>query len=237
MPPIVELKGVDKNYGARRALDGISFALNAAEFTVLLGPNGAGKTTLFNILAGLDYADGGVVSVLGTPLVGDSPAIRKQIGLVFQESTLDRELTVLQNLRYFAGLFGIADSEEVITHWLDTLDIADRARDPVVKLNGGHKRRVELVRAMLAKPKVLLLDEPTVGLDPVAANMMIARVRELANDGVCALWITHLLDELDANDRVIFLREGRVECDDVFANYGSRAKLVERYRSTDRMAL
>jgi ABC-2 type transport system ATP-binding protein len=210
---VLKVRNVSKSYGAARVLDGIDLTVGIGEFVALLGPNGAGKSTLFQILSGLFVPDGGEVTVAGHDLARSPAALLAKLGIVFQQPTLDLELSVAANLRLHASLHGLTskESRERIAAELARFDLASRAHAPVRSLSGGNRRRVELARALLHRPLVLLMDEPTVGLDPQSRADLLRHVRALC-DGceVGALWATHLVDEVQCADRVIVLDRGRI---------------------------
>jgi ABC-2 type transport system ATP-binding protein len=213
LPAALAVEHVSHAYGARKALDHVSFEVAAATFAVLIGLNGAGKSTLFSIITHLYAARGGSVSVFGFDVGRQSGAALARIGVVFQSRTLDLDLTVDQNLRYQAALHGVAGGEARArgTALLQRVGLADRAQDRVRELSGGQMRRVEIARALVHRPRLLLLDEPTAGLDVRARADILALTRGLvATDGVSVLWTTHLVDEVKPDDRVIVLHEGRV---------------------------
>ncbi|TFL16679.1 ABC transporter ATP-binding protein [Jannaschia formosa] len=197
-------------YGEKRALDGVSFAAPAGRFTALLGPNGAGKSTLFALLAGLLRPGSGRVAVAGHDMARASRAALAGMGIVFQQPTLDLDLSVRQNLGYFAALRGLAGREARtrIDAALDRLEMRERAGEKVRALNGGHRRRTEIARALLHHPSVLLLDEPTVGLDAASRAAITAHVHDLAREGLAVLWATHLTDEVGAADHLVVLHRG-----------------------------
>jgi ABC-2 type transport system ATP-binding protein len=213
MPPALTVEQVSHAYGSRPALVDVSFAIQPASFTVLLGLNGAGKTTLFSLITRLYAARQGRILVFGHDVArAPGPALAR-LGIVFQDRTLDLDLTVVQNLAYHAALHGIARREARgrADTVLARVGLADRARDKVRSLSGGQMRRLEIARALLHRPPLIVLDEPTVGLDIAARADLIAHVRRLvAEDGVCVLWATHLVDEIAAGDGVIVLHRGRV---------------------------
>ncbi|MGE5537711.1 MAG: ATP-binding cassette domain-containing protein [Gemmatimonas sp.] len=209
-------ESVSHTYGARRALDRVSFSVAPGEFAVLLGLNGAGKTTLFALASGLLPLQTGRVSVAGHPLPRRRGAALAHAGFVFQQSALDLDLTVAETLRYHAALHGQsrAEARRRIAAELDRFGLADRARDPVRTLSGGQRRRVEIARALLHGPQVLLLDEPTVGLDVPSRKAILDRCHALCRErGAAVLWATHLLDEVTGDDRVVVLHAGRVIAD------------------------
>ena len=213
LPAALAVEHVSHAYGARKALDDVSFEVAPATFAVLIGLNGAGKSTLFSIITHLYAARGGSVSVFGFDVGRRSGAALARIGVVFQSRTLDLDLTVDQNLRYQAALHGVAGAEARArgSALLQRVGLADRAQDRARELSGGQMRRVEIARALVHRPRLLLLDEPTAGLDVRARADILALTRGLvATDGVSVLWTTHLVDEVKPDDSVIVLHEGRV---------------------------
>ena len=211
--PALEVQTLGKSYGTLNALDDVSLAVAGGEFVGLLGPNGAGKTTLFQILSGLFVADGGSVHVLGHDIRHSATAALAGIGVVFQQPTLDLDLSVRANLRFSAQLHGMsrARRRERIEAELDRLGLAERADAPARTLSGGNRRRVELARALVHEPKVLLMDEATVGLDPASRRQLLDYVLDLCRErSVGVLWATHLVDEVERADRVVILHRGRV---------------------------
>jgi ABC-2 type transport system ATP-binding protein len=215
------------SFAAKRALDGVSFDVAKGGFCALLGPNGAGKSTLFNLLTRLFTTPEGQIRIAGHDLRTAPLAALAQIGVVFQQSTLDMDLSVRRNLAYFAALHGLAgrDAARRIDAALDRLTMAERANERVRDLNGGHRRRTEIARALLHDPAVLLLDEPTVGLDAAARAAITDHVHDLAaRQGLTVLWATHLTDEIAPADQVVVLHRGRVLADATCADLtGARA--------------
>lgn len=209
----LRVKNLSFRYGARVALDDVNLSIDPGAFAALLGPNGAGKSTLFGLLTRLFTTENGTISIAGHDLSRDPRAALGAMGVVFQQPTLDLDLTVEQNLRYFAALHGISgrDAGVRIGAALDRLGMAERAREKVRALNGGHRRRTEIARALLHRPKILLLDEATVGLDAAARQSITAHVHNLcANDGMTVLWATHLTDEVYDTDRLFILHRGKI---------------------------
>jgi len=214
--PLLEVVDVRKRYGAREALKGVSLSVGAGQFVALLGPNGAGKSTLFQLLTGLFNADGGRLTVCGHDIGRDPVAALAGIGVVFQQPTLDLDLSVHANLKFHARLHGLGGREAAarIADVLERLGLAARAGDKVRELSGGNRRKVELARALVHRPRVLLMDEATVGLDPASRRQLLDEVRALCRQGAGVLWATHLVDEADDADRVVVLHLGKVLADE-----------------------
>jgi ABC-2 type transport system ATP-binding protein len=214
--PALLLDHVVKTYGAIRAVDGVTLRAAAGEFIALLGPNGAGKSTLFQLLSGLFVPDSGRIAIMGHDMRRDPVPALAQLGIVFQQPTLDLELTVTGNLLFHAGLHGMprAAAEARIANELRRLGLAERAHHKAAQLSGGNRRRVELARALLHEPRVLLMDEPTVGLDPASRGDLLKLILGLRTErAVAVLWATHLCDEVAGADRVIVLHHGKVLAD------------------------
>jgi ABC-2 type transport system ATP-binding protein len=209
----LSIAGVSHSYGPRRALIDISFTVAPASFTALLGLNGAGKSTLFSLITRLFGIQTGRICIFGHDIsVAPSEALRL-LGVVFQPRTLDLDLSVMQNLLYHAALHGItrrearSRSSEVLTR----IGLADRAGSKVRDLSGGQMRRLEIARALLHRPRLLLLDEATVGLDVKARADILNHVRQLVTEqGIGVLWATHLFDEIIPSDDLVVLHQGRV---------------------------
>jgi len=211
-PQALAVHGVSHFYGRRKALEDVSFSIAPASFTVLLGLNGAGKTTLFSLVTRLFATRHGAIRIFGHDVGTDPGAALRVLGVVFQSRTLDLDLSVMQNLMFHAALHGMAvrDARGRAHAVLDEIELSVRANDKVRELSGGQVRRVEIARALLHRPRLLVLDEPTVGLDINARAAMLAHVRGLASTGVAVLWATHLVDEVVGGDDVVILHEGRV---------------------------
>jgi ABC-2 type transport system ATP-binding protein len=213
LPIALEVDDLSHSYGSRPALSDLSFAIRAREFTVLLGLNGAGKSTLFSLMTRLYAHRSGSIRIFGAAIDDEPAAALSRMGIVFQQPTLDLDLTVEQNLRYHGALHGLPRTglESRIAAELDRVGLADRRRDKARRLSGGQRRRVEIARALLHDPKLLLLDEPTVGLDVAARQFLLDHVRVLCRDqGLAVLWATHLIDEIGEDARVIVLHRGSI---------------------------
>ncbi len=200
-------------YGERQALQDVSFGAAAGRFTALLGPNGAGKSTLIALLTRLYDLQRGDIQVAGFSLRSQPREALRRLGVVFQQSTLDLDLSVEQNLRYHAALHGMPRKVAIdrIDIELDRQQLGERRKSRVRELNGGHRRRVEIARALLHRPSLLLLDEASAGLDPASRQGLNAHVRSLCRDeGMSVLWTTHLLDEVRGDDDLIILNRGNL---------------------------
>jgi ABC-2 type transport system ATP-binding protein len=201
------------DFGGRPALRDVSFAVAPGAFTVLPGLNGAGKTTLLSLVTRLYHARRGDIRVFGHDLRSQPSAALAAMGVVFQQPTLDLDLSVAENLRYHAALHGLTPGEgrTRAEAELARLGVQDRAHDRVRALSGGLRRRVEIARALIHQPRLLLLDEPTVGLDIAAREAILGHVRGLCRErGLAVLWATHLMDEVDGGDRLVLLHRGSV---------------------------
>ena len=210
----LDVANLSHRFGKRQALDDVSFSIAPGTFTVLLGQNGAGKTTLFNLITRLYNNRSGHIRIFGTEMRTDPRTALAMLGVVFQQRTIDLDLTVRQNLLYHGGLHGLsrADSAAQTKAELERFELADRANDKVRELSGGQLRRVEIARALIHRPKLLLLDEPTVGLDIGSRQTILDHVRKLcASDGLGVLWATHLIDEARDSDNVIILHQGQIK--------------------------
>lgn len=210
---VLEVASASKSYGSRKALDNVTLQVGSGEFVALLGPNGAGKTTLFQLLSGLFVADSGDIHIRGHDIRRDPIAALAGMGVVFQQATLDLDLTVRANLLFHTRLHGLeADRARTrIAEELRRLELEDRAGEPCRSLSGGNRRKIELARALSHDPKILLMDEATVGLDPASRTSLVKYVHELcAARGMGVLWATHLVDEAETADRVLVLHQGRL---------------------------
>jgi len=203
---------VHHRYGDREALAGIDLELHGGEVFALLGPNGSGKSTLFRLISTLVPIQSGRIEVDGIDVARDPMGVRQRIGIVFQSPSLDKKLTVDENIACQAALYGIGGAEMKTRRdeVLRAMKLTDRRGDFCETLSGGLKRRVELAKGMLHRPPVMLLDEPSTGLDPSARLDLWQSLRSLASSGIAVLLTTHLLEEADKADRVAILAEGKV---------------------------
>ena len=222
----LELKNIDYSYGEKRVLNNISFCIKEGTFSVLLGLNGAGKSTIFSLITRLQSLTSGEISINNYSIKDYSNAL-KDLGIVFQEPTLDLDLTVKQNLYYYGALKGLNFKETIksIEDEIKKLELENILDTQVRKLNGGHRRRVEILRALINKPKLLLLDEPTVGLDLKSRFDILNYVKDLVHTkNISVLWITHLFDEVEQNDNVTVIKAGQI------VESGIVKDIVEKYK-------
>jgi len=212
----LQVAGLTKRYGERVALDAVSLALAGGTFAALLGPNGAGKSTLFQLLTGLFVPDSGQIEVAGHSMQRAATRALRDIGVVFQQMSLDLDLSVRANLQFHADLHGLPrdDARTRIVQGCQGAGLGDDLDRPVRELSGGNRRKVELVRALLHRPALLLMDEPTVGLDPKSRRDLVATVRaDVATRATAVLWATHLVEEAVGADRVFVLHKGKLLAD------------------------
>lgn len=240
--PAVSIAGLSHRYGQRIALDDLTLEIPRGELFVLLGPNGGGKTTLFRILSTLIAPQTGNCAILGCDLPGEAARVRARTGVVFQAPSLDRKLTVAENIRLQGILYGLGGGElqRRVQAAMDTFSLADRANDRVETLSGGLKRRVELAKGLLHDPELLLLDEPSTGVDPGARSDLWRYLRKVRQErGVTVIVTTHLLEEGDAADRIGILHRGKLVAldppDKLRASLGGNALLIET-RAPERLA-
>ena len=209
--PAVLIDRVSHRYGNREALRSVSFEVRAAEIFALLGPNGGGKTTLFRILSTSFAPTGGRAEVFGHDLVTQSAQVRQQMGVVFQAPSLDKKLSAAENLWHHGHLYGLRGQplRQQMTEMLGRVGLSDRARDRVEKLSGGMQRRVEVAKGLLHRPRLLLMDEPSTGLDPGARRDLWDYLKESRErDRLTILLTTHLMGEAEQCDRVAILHRG-----------------------------
>jgi len=225
-PPALEVRELAKRYGERQAVEGVSFALHSGEILGFLGPNGAGKTTTVSLVAGLLPADGGEVLLAGERVTRDDDPRKGRIGLVPQELALHDTLSALVNLEFFGGLQGLSGARlrEACREALHFVGLSDRGRDPVGSFSGGMKRRLNLAAGLLHDPDVLLLDEPTVGVDPQSRSFIFDNLEALRARGKAVLYTTHYMEEVERLcARVVIIDGGRVVADDAVEALRRRA--------------
>ncbi|HVS53118.1 MAG TPA: ATP-binding cassette domain-containing protein [Opitutaceae bacterium] len=210
--PAVEVRGVVKRYDKVEALRGIDLTVERGEMFALLGPNGAGKTTLFSILATLRTPTEGAARVLGRDVVGDRDGIRREMGIVFQEPAIEQRLSGRDNLLLMGLFYGLGRSaaKKRAAEILQQLGLAEAADRPARTLSGGQRRKLELARALVTDPKILFLDEATLGLDVDARRMFWAQVRTLAAAGRTVFFTTHYMEEAEVADRIALIDAGRI---------------------------
>ena len=212
MTSIVRVKNLHFSYGKLDALAGLSFEAQSHKITGILGPNGSGKSTTFKVLSTQLRASSGEARVNGYSTSTEQKKVRESLGVTFQSPSLDPILTVEENLNIAAALLGMCGAEDrkKISSLLEMLGLGDRKKSRVKELSGGLARRAELAKTLLRRPKLLLLDEPTTGLDPLARSEFWAELRKLRDEGMSVLVTTHLMDEAELCDELIFLTEGKV---------------------------
>jgi lipooligosaccharide transport system ATP-binding protein len=231
---MIRARGLVKRFGDFTAVDGIDFELRRGEAFGFLGPNGAGKSSTMRMIGCVSPPSGGELSILGLDPVADGPVIRARLGVVPQEDTLDLELTVRENLLVYGRYFGL--SRDVIrartASLLDFVQLSDRAADQVEPLSGGMKRRLTIARSLINEPEILLLDEPTTGLDPQARHAVWDRLFRLKQQGVTLILTTHYMDEAEQLcDRLVVMDRGKIAAE------GSPRELIERYSTPEVLEL
>jgi ABC-2 type transport system ATP-binding protein len=226
--PAFSVAGLGHSFGPRRVLKDVTFSIAPGDFTVLLGLNGAGKTTLFSLATRLYAQAEGTIRIFGMDIRERMLECLRRMGIVFQQPTLDLDLTVEQNLYYHCALHGLSHREAArrIAAEIDRVGLAEQRREKARRLSGGQRRRVEIARALLHQPRLLLLDEPTVGLDIASRQFMLDHVRRLCREeGIAALWATHLIDEVGEGAKVVVLHKGEVRA------VGAAAQLLGQTRT------
>ena len=209
----LEITEVSHYFGSFCALDNVSVDISPGDFTVLLGLNGAGKTTLYSLITRLYNNISGSVKIYGYDVRDQSSEALKNIGVVFQQPTLDLDLSIKENLHYHASLHGISvkEASRRIEVEMNRINMLEKIDMKVRSLSGGQRRRVEIARSLLHKPKLLLLDEPTVGLDIGSRQMILSHVKKLCKEeNLAVLWATHLIDEIDKGENVIIIDKGKI---------------------------
>jgi ABC-2 type transport system ATP-binding protein len=220
-----------KRYGERVAVDGISFAVGQGQTIGLLGPNGAGKTTTLSMITGLTPPDSGAISAGGSSLAADPDGLKRKIGLVPQDLALYEETTARANLQVFGALYGMKGGAlaAAIDDALTLVGLADRAGDKVASFSGGMKRRLNIAGALLHDPELILLDEPTVGIDPQSRNAIFDNLAELRRRGKTLVYTTHYMEEAERLcDRIVVMDHGRILADDTLAGLLARAPAPNR---------
>ena len=226
---ILDVRQLRKSFGALVAVDGVSFTLQAGQLVGLLGPNGAGKTTTVSMIAGLAAPDGGEVLIAGKRLAGDTDPGKRRVGLVPQDLALYEELSARENLRFFGALFGLSGGalDKAMASTLELVGLADRARDLVKTFSGGMKRRLNLAAGLLHDPDILLLDEPTVGVDPQSRNAIFDNLEALKRAGKALLYTTHYMEEAERlADRIVVIDHGKVIADDTLGGLQARVNVA-----------
>src|SRR5689334_871831 len=213
MPNAIDISSLSRSYGDRAALSDVSFAVSSGEIFGLLGPNGGGKTTLFRVLSTLLPPTSGSAKIFGYDVVANPLAVRQMIGVVFQSSNLDRKLTAYENLRHQGNFYGLSGArlDRRIDELLERVGLTDRRNDLAEKLSGGQRRRIEIAKGLVHSPSLLLLDEPSTGLDPGARRAVWDYLLGLQkSDGVTILLTTHILEEADQCERLAILDKGKL---------------------------
>ncbi|MDX3659574.1 ABC transporter ATP-binding protein [Streptomyces sp. ID05-26A] len=228
--PVLTCSGLSRRFGEVLAVDDVSFTVAEGETYGLLGPNGAGKTTTISMITGVLAPDEGEVHVAGQPMSTRAIAAKRLVGYVPQELALYPDLSGRENLRFFASLYGAKRSR--VDHVLDVVGLSERANDLAREYSGGMKRRLNVAIGLLHEPKLLVLDEPTAGVDPQSRNQIMDNVRALAADGMAILYTTHYMEEAERLcDRVGIIDGGRLVAE------GTQRELVERLGERDRISL
>jgi ABC-2 type transport system ATP-binding protein len=237
---VLAVRHLRKTYGSVVAVDDVSFAVEPGQLLGLLGPNGAGKSTTVAMIAGLVTADGGEVTIAGEPLAGDADIKKRLIGLVPQDLALYDELPAAANLRLFGALYGLAgrELEAAIGSALLLVGLTERAGDRVKTFSGGMKRRLNLAAGLLHDPAILLLDEPTVGVDPQSRNAIFENLEQLKQRGKALLYTTHYMEEAERMaDRIVVMDQGRVLADDTLSSLREQAGRAEAGASLESLFL
>src|SRR5438093_10409601 len=232
---MLNIKDIRKSFGTLVAVDDVSFSIDAGQLVGLLGPNGAGKTTTVSMIAGLLTPDRGEVLVAGRRLAGDTDPSKRKIGLVPQDLALYDELSARDNLRFFGALYDLSGAvlDTAIRAALDLVGLADRVADRVKTFSGGMKRRLNLAAGLLHDPDILLLDEPTVGVDPQSRNAIFENLRTLKRRGKALLYTTHYMEEAERlADRIVVIDHGRVIANDTLGGLQALAGVGAGGRAT-----
>ena len=210
MQAVLEVDSVSYSYGKVEALREISFRIEPGEFVILLGHNGAGKTTLFSLLTGLYHSPQGRIVVAGHDIKKHLSQALRHLGVVFQQRSLDVDLSVQQNLKYSGSLYGLSPkvTKQRMHDEIERCGLLDKMHAKVRALSGGQSRRVEIARSLMNRPDLLILDEPTFGLDIQSRSALLTHVRELCRQGLSVLWATHLLEEVQPAERLLVIKRG-----------------------------
>jgi ABC-2 type transport system ATP-binding protein len=230
---MLHAKQLKKSFGSLVAVDDVSFSVAKGESVGLLGPNGAGKTTTISMLTGLLRPDSGQVLIDGKEITSDTDPLKRLLGLVPQELALYEELTAQENLEVFGALYGLAKKElhKAIEEALDIVKLSDRRKDLIKNFSGGMKRRINLASALLHKPQLILLDEPTVGVDPQSRNAIFENIEALKHQGMSIIYTTHYMEEAERLcDRVVIIDQGKVVADDTLSELYKRLPAMNRLK-------
>lgn len=231
---IAEMSNIVKRYGSSRVLDHVDIVIEEGEILGLLGPNGAGKTTLIHSLAGLIKTDSGEIKVFNEDLQRNLSTIKSKIGLVTQEVTVFEDLTARENLEFFGGIYGLrgAELKKRVEETLRFVGLMDRAKQLPTKFSGGMKRRLNIACALVHEPKLIIMDEPTVGIDPQSRNHILESIRKLQQNGTTILYTTHYIEEVQAiASRVVVMDQGHVIAE------GTVDDLVENIQHEEKIQL
>lgn len=213
MKDVITVKNLKKTYGERQAVKGTSFEVHKSEVLGLLGPNGAGKSTTINILANVLSYDGGTIEVLGHDLSKETKVIKKEMGIIPQDLALYEELSAEENVRFFASLYHIKgkELEKNVKEALESVELYDRKNDKPKTFSGGMKRRLNIACGIAHKPQIVIMDEPTVGIDPQSRNHILEFIKTLKAKGITVIYSTHYMEEVEAiADRMIVMNEGKI---------------------------
>ncbi|HET7226709.1 MAG TPA: ABC transporter ATP-binding protein [Candidatus Eisenbacteria bacterium] len=230
--PVVEVEDLTRHFGSVTAVEGVSFTIRRGEIFGLLGPNGSGKTTTIRMLCGLLAPTRGRARVAGVDVVDDPEAVKSRIGYMSQSFGLYPDLTVTENLRFYAGVYGLGDAWRERVPWaIESMLLTDVAQRPTGVLSGGTMHRLSLACAVMHRPAVVFLDEPTAGVDPAARRTFWGIIRELAAAGTTLIVTTHYMDEAERFDRLAFLSRGRLTAigtpSEVRARFGAGKSLED----------
>ncbi|HLG88011.1 MAG TPA: ABC transporter ATP-binding protein [Alphaproteobacteria bacterium] len=223
---VIDVHDLRKNFGARRVVEGLSLRVAAGEICGFLGANGSGKTTTIRMLCGLLTPDGGQGTCLGLDIIRDAPAIRSQIGYMTQRFSFYEDLTVRENMTFVASVYELPDRQAAVARTMDRMGLADRADQLAGQLSGGWKQRLALAACVLHQPKLLLLDEPTAGVDAQARREFWDLIHDMAGEGLTVLVSTHYMDEAERCKRIVYLSDGHIVAQGTPAEVVASARLV-----------